>query len=62
MRLKSVFCFECLCGCHIETEVRALNCPSCGRQLVIEWGREEKTESTALASIGILNVQATYAF
>ena len=58
MRLKSVFCFECLCGRHIETEVRTLNCTSCVRELVIEWGREEKAESTAPASVEILNVQA----
>lgn len=58
MRLKSVFCFECLCGRHIETEVRTLNCPSCGRELGIEWGREEKTDSEASESIEILNAQA----
>ena len=54
MRLKCVFCFECLCGRHIETEVRTLNCPSCGRELVIEWGREEKTDSAASESIVIV--------
>lgn len=58
MRLKSVFCFECLCGRHIETEARTLKCPSCGRELVIEWGRDEKTDSEGPESIEILNVQA----
>jgi hypothetical protein len=58
MRLKCVFCFECLCGRHIETEVCTLNCPSCGRELVIEWGREEKTDSAASESIEISNVRA----
>lgn len=45
MRLKSVFCFECLWGRCIETEARTLKCPSCERELVIEWGREDKSDS-----------------
>lgn len=35
-----VFCFECICGKHIETETRTLECPSCHRLLVIEWGKQ----------------------
>lgn len=58
MRLESTFCFECLCGRRIETEARALKCPSCGRELVIEWGREDKTDSEPPESIGTLDVQA----
>ena len=58
MRLKPVFCFECLCGRHIETEARTLRCPSCQRELVIEWGREEKTDSERPESIEILSPQA----
>jgi competence CoiA-like predicted nuclease len=57
MCLKSVFCLECLCSRHIETEARTLKCPSCDRELVIEWGREEKTHSEAPESIEMLNVQ-----
>jgi len=45
VRLKSVFCFDCLCGRHIETETRTLTCPSCHRELVVEWGREEERDS-----------------
>lgn len=41
MLLTSVFSFECICGRQIETEVRSCECPSCHRQLVIEWGKQD---------------------
>ena len=58
MRVTSVFCFECLCGRHIETEARTLECPSCRRQLVIEWGRKEEKDSDGAEFIETLNVRS----
>jgi hypothetical protein len=46
MRLKSVYCVECICGYRIEseTDTDTLICPGCQRLVVIEWpGKEEQT-------------------
>jgi hypothetical protein len=37
MRMNSVYCVECLCGHHIESDADMLICPSCHRLVVIEW-------------------------
>ena len=58
MRVTSVFCFQCLCGRYIETEARMLECPSCHRQLVIEWGRKEEKDSGGSEFIETLNVRS----
>jgi Zn finger protein HypA/HybF involved in hydrogenase expression len=42
MRQASVYCVECLCGQHIETEAVELDCPACKRKLRIEWDAEVK--------------------
>jgi hypothetical protein len=51
MRLKSVYCVECLCGHHIESETNTLTCPGCQRLVQIEWsaGEEEQEKSSAAA-------------
>ena len=55
MRVTSLFCFECLCGRDIETEARTLECPSCHRALVIEWGRKEEKAFDGSEFIETLN-------
>jgi hypothetical protein len=45
MGYTSVYSLECVCGRQIETEERTLSCPSCHRELVIEWGRDDKRDS-----------------
>jgi hypothetical protein len=41
MRTTSVYCVECLCGHHLESESKELVCPGCQRQIVIEWPAQE---------------------
>jgi hypothetical protein len=36
MRLTSVYCVECLCGRHIESEIHILTCLGCQHVIVIE--------------------------
>ena len=38
MRIKSVFCAECVCGRCFETEEREYTCPVCKRVIVLQWG------------------------
>jgi transposase len=38
MRTTSVFCAECLCGRHFESEQREYKCPNCKRVIVLAWG------------------------
>lgn len=40
MQQISVYCIECLCGRYIETAKNELDCPECGRKLLIEWHAE----------------------
>jgi endogenous inhibitor of DNA gyrase (YacG/DUF329 family) len=51
MTLESVYCVECVCGQHIESETNTLTCPRCQRLVLIEWsaGEEEHEESSAAA-------------
>jgi predicted RNA-binding Zn-ribbon protein involved in translation (DUF1610 family) len=42
MRQTSVYCVECLCGRQIETELVELDCPACGRKLLIERDAEKR--------------------
>ena len=42
MRQASVYCIDCLCGRHIETQLIELDCPTCKRKLRIEWDAERK--------------------
>ena len=44
VRQKSVHSVECVCGRHIETELDKFQCPSCKRDVVIEWPVEEAPE------------------
>jgi predicted RNA-binding Zn-ribbon protein involved in translation (DUF1610 family) len=45
MRSKSVYCVDCFCGHHIESESTTFTCPECHRVIVIEWSaRVEETE------------------
>ncbi len=43
MRTKSVFCAECVCGRHFETEEREYTCSFCKRVIVLEWGSGDGT-------------------
>jgi hypothetical protein len=45
--MNSVYCVECLCGHHIESEADTLICPSCHRLVVIEWPAAEEEEHSA---------------
>lgn len=38
MRTTSVFCAECICGRHFESEQREFTCPNCKRVIVLAWG------------------------
>jgi DNA-directed RNA polymerase subunit RPC12/RpoP len=44
MRTTSVFCAECLCGRHFESERREYTCPNCKRVIVLAWGIEPSTD------------------
>jgi hypothetical protein len=44
MRLTSVYCVECLCGRHVESETHILTCPGCQRLIVIEWPATDEAE------------------
>jgi hypothetical protein len=45
MTSKSVYCVECICGHHIESEMPTVTCPACQREVQIEWpAREEEHE------------------
>jgi hypothetical protein len=37
MRPVSVYCFECLCGRPLESEITVLVCPNCQREITLEW-------------------------
>jgi Zn finger protein HypA/HybF involved in hydrogenase expression len=41
MQSKSVYCFECICGQHIESETKELTCPRCHRLIEIQWPARE---------------------
>jgi hypothetical protein len=37
---QKMYHFECLCGRGIATPTRETVCPECGRQIVLEWGKD----------------------
>jgi len=41
MQVTSVYCFECICGQHIESETKTLSCPRCRRLIEIQWPARE---------------------
>ena len=51
MRQRSVYSVECVCGRHIETELDKFQCPSCQRDVVIEWPAEEAPETPEPAAL-----------
>ena len=42
MRLNSVYCADCICGRHFETQFSDYVCPDCQCHLVIEWKIERE--------------------
>jgi predicted RNA-binding Zn-ribbon protein involved in translation (DUF1610 family) len=52
MLQTSMYCVECVCGQHLETDAAELDCPACGRKLRIEWDAE------ARATVQILEPKA----
>jgi hypothetical protein len=36
-RVPSIYSADCICGLHFETGLREWICPTCHRQIVIEW-------------------------
>jgi hypothetical protein len=46
MRLTALFCFECVCGRHVETPSGVGQCPHCHREFVLDWGKLESTLPT----------------
>ena len=36
MQQKSVYCLDCICGQHIESETTTLTCPRCKRLIEIQ--------------------------
>jgi hypothetical protein len=51
LRQKSVYSVECVCGRWIETEILAIPCPSCQRDVVIEWPAEEPPRAPEPAAL-----------
>jgi hypothetical protein len=41
-RVPSTYSGDCICGLHFETGLREWTCPSCHRQIVIEWCSNSK--------------------
>jgi hypothetical protein len=44
MRRNAVYCVECLCGYHIESEANTLICPGCQRLVGIDSPAVEREE------------------
>ena len=44
MREHSEFEFTCECGHAIVTSARDMQCPECGRLILLEWGRPHAPE------------------
>lgn len=51
MRQRSVYSVEYVCGRHIETGLDKFHCPSCKRDVVIEWPVEEAPEPEGPAAL-----------
>jgi hypothetical protein len=48
MRLNSVYCADCICGRHFETQFGDYICPDCQRHIVIEWEIERERRDPAI--------------
>ena len=46
MTATSFYCLDCVCGRHLQSETRELVCPTCGRQIRIEWPAKAEEESS----------------